>query len=357
MQRLVSNPILNLARIVKSISREKNYFIRASKTTQDEVGDLIDGFNQMLEQIQERDEALQRHGEKLSLRSAEVSAINNQLSIAIEKAEQASKAKSEFLAKMSHELRTPLNAIIGYSELLKEEMDGTQEHEHLEDLGRIHTAAKHLLTLINDILDISKIEAGKMDMLVEPFDVRDVVNEVLRTIHNLVEKNGNRLTVEFADNPGGMLSDPVKLRQILLNLIGNSGKFTQNGHIELCVDRYMEKGMARLLFQVKDTGIGITSEDQQKLFQVFTQADGSTTRKYGGSGLGLAISQRFACMMGGDITVESSPGNGSTFVLRLPAEIPIHAQKEPCLAANAVESVSSRRLYVKEEKLRGVRAR
>jgi signal transduction histidine kinase len=333
MQKLVSQPVLDLAQAVKSISQQKNYDIRASKTTQDEVGDLIDGFNEMLDQIQKRDEVLYRHSEKLALRSAEVSAMNDQLSIAIEKAEQASRTKSEFLAKMSHELRTPLNAIIGYSELLKEEMEETQGCEYLADLNRIHTAAKHLLALINDILDISKIEAGKMELRLEPFDVRHVINEVLSTMHNLVEKNGNQLIVEYANNPGTMFSDPVKLRQILLNLIGNSGKFTQNGRVELHIDRFMAQGAAWLSFRVIDTGIGISIEDQNKLFQAFTQADSSTTRKFGGSGLGLAISQRFVQMMGGEIAVKSNPGSGSTFALRLPAELSAGAWPESCQVA------------------------
>ncbi len=320
LQNLVSKPVLDLAQTVKSISRQRNYGIRAPKTAQDEVGDLIDGFNEMLGQIQERDETLHRHSKNLALRSAEVSAINAQLSIAIEKAEQGSKAKSEFLAKMSHEFRTPLNAIIGYSELLKEEMEDTQEQGYLVDLDRIHTAAKHLLTLINDILDISKIEAGKMELHPETFDVRQIINEVLSTMRDLVEKNGNQLIVEYIDEPGLMMSDPVKLRQILLNLIGNSGKFTQQGRVELKVGRFVDNGSNWLRFQVKDTGIGISPEDQKKLFQTFTQADGSTTRKYGGTGLGLAITQRFVHMMGGQITVESSPGQGSTFELWLPSE-------------------------------------
>jgi signal transduction histidine kinase len=314
LQALVSKPILDLAQIVRSIAKHKNYSIRAPKTSQDEVGDLIDGFNEMIEQIRVRDDALRQH-------SIEVSTINEQLSTAIVKAEQANKAKSEFLAKMSHEFRTPLNAIIGYSELIKEEMES--ETENIEDLDRIHTAAQHLLSLVNDILDISKIEAGKMELHIETFDIRKMIEDVLNTVRNQVEKNRNHLILECPDTPGAMTSDPVKFKQILLNLLGNSAKFTHSGKVMLEVSRNGGRGADWIQVRVKDTGIGISPEDQKKLFQIFSQADGSTTRKYGGTGLGLAITKRFATMLGGDILVESSLGKGSIFELRLPATIPM----------------------------------
>jgi two-component system, sensor histidine kinase len=322
MQTLVSKPILDLARTVKSISQQKNFNIRALKTVQDEVGDLIDGFNEMLQQIQERDEALRRHSESLVQRSFEVSAANQQLSIAIEKAEKANKTKSEFLAKMSHEFRTPLNAIIGYSELLREEFEDSQSQENLMDLDRILTSAKHLLALINDILDISKIEAGKMELRPETFDVRQLISEVLSTMRALVEKNGNSLFVNYVNTPSVMQNDPLKLRQILLNLISNAGKFTNNGRVDLCVEVIIHKDKHWMRFQVKDTGIGIAPEDHEKLFQAFAQVDCSFTRKYEGTGLGLAITQRFVHMMGGEITVDSTPGIGSTFTLLIPTELP-----------------------------------
>jgi signal transduction histidine kinase len=326
LQKLVSKPVLDLAETVKSISKNKNYSIRANKTAQDEVGDLIDGFNEMVEQIHKRDEALQRH-------SAELSVINARLSDAIIKAEQASSAKSEFLANMSHEFRTPLNAIIGYSELMKEEMEETDEREFLADLDRIHKAARHLLALINNILDLSKIEAGKMEIHPELLEVSQLIDEVLGTVRELVEKNGNQLTLNYENDPAKMVTDPIKLKQILFNLIGNSGKFTHNGQVTLHVCRLAKEHRNWLRIRVQDTGIGISNEDQKKLFQIFAQADGSTTRKYGGTGLGLAITQRFVHMMGGKITVESTLGCGSTFELELPAELPI--QSPDALLANS----------------------
>jgi two-component system, sensor histidine kinase and response regulator len=317
LQVLASQPVLDLAKIVKSISSQKNYNIRAPKTAQDEVGDLIEGFNEMLDKIQEREEELHRHSEKLALRSTEISAINAQLNLAIDKAERASKAKSEFLAKMSHELRTPLNAVIGYTELLKEEI---QESSYVSDLDKIHTAARHLLSLINDVLDISKIEAGKMEVHLESFNVRQLIEEVMSTMRESVAKNRNELIVRIMDDTGNMVSDPVKVRQILLNLIGNAGKFTHGGQVKLQTYRFINNGSPWLCFEVSDTGIGISSEDQKRLFQAFSQADSSTSRKYGGTGLGLAITQRLVQMLGGEIAVKSTPQMGSTFTFRLPAE-------------------------------------
>ncbi|MDM7997043.1 MAG: ATP-binding protein [Acidobacteriota bacterium] len=329
LQALVSKPVLDLAQTVKSISSEKNYGIRAVKTGSDEVGDLIDGFNAMLEQIQNRDEALRRHSQKLALRSAEVTAVNAQLNIAIQKAEQANRAKSDFLAKMSHEFRTPLNAIIGYCELIKEEATETEDAAYIADLDRIHTSARHLLALINDVLDISKIEAGKMEVFVERFDVGDILKEVYGTVCEQVEKNGNVLEFDYPEDLGSMMSDSMKLKQILLNLLGNSGKFTQNGHVSLNAGRIARNGVPWLQFQVKDTGIGIRHEDQKKLFQAFSQVDDSTSRKYGGTGLGLAITQRFVQMLGGTIHLESEPGRGSTFEICLPAEVSVTTQPNP----------------------------
>lgn len=232
---------------------------------------------------------------------------------------EANQHKSEFLANMSHELRTPLNAIIGYSEMLEEEAADLDQKTFIPDLQKINGAGKHLLSLINNILDLSKIEAGKMDLYLENFEIVPMVKEVIATVKPLIEKNANTLKLHYADDLGQMRSDVTKLRQMLFNLLSNASKFTERGTITLRVGRERVNGGEWISFSVSDTGIGMTAEQTSKLFQAFTQADTSTTRKYGGTGLGLAISRQFCHIMGGKITVSSTPGEGSTFTVRLPA--------------------------------------
>ena len=233
----------------------------------------------------------------------------------------ASNAKSQFLANVSHELRTPLNAILSYSQLLLEELEDLGQHDFVPDLKKIHAAGAHLLGLINDILDLSKIEAGKMDLYLETFDVRTVVGDVVALVRPLVERNANTLDVRWADGIGAMRADVTKLRQALFNLLSNATKFTEHGTVSLTVTREPIDGIDSVTFAVADSGIGMSPEQIGKLFQAFAQADSSTTRKYGGTGLGLAISRHFCRMMGGDIAVESEIGKGSTFTIRLPAEV------------------------------------
>ena len=251
-------------------------------------------------------------------------------------AETANRAKSQFLANMSHELRTPLNAIIGYSEMLQEEAEDLEPEDFIPDLQKIHKAGKHLLGLINDILDLSKIEAGRMEVYLESFDIAGITEDVVTTIHPLVEKNGNILNVQCANDIGSMQADLTKVRQSLFNLLSNACKFTKQGTITLTVSREgAREDMGTLselsksslntqdwiTFRVTDSGIGMTTEQMSKLFEAFTQADASTTRQYGGTGLGLAITKKLCQMMGGDVIVESEVGKGSTFTIQLPAKV------------------------------------
>ena len=236
-------------------------------------------------------------------------------------AEAANRAKSRFLANMSHELRTPLNAIIGYSEMLHEDAAQSGNPEFVDDLDRINAAGRHLLSLINDILDLSKIEAGKTEIDYQDFVAAKLVGEVVSAVSALARQNGNEIEVRCGRGVGTLRSDPTKVRQILLNLLANAAKFTRNGHILLAVDREYEDGMSYVRFKVSDTGIGIPADNHDRLFEAFTQADASTTRQYGGTGLGLAISSRYCKLMGGGISVESEPGKGSVFTVRLPAGI------------------------------------
>ncbi len=253
----------------------------------------------------------------------EVRRINADLARAHEEALSASQIKSQFLANMSHELRTPLNAIIGYSELLQVLAKRKGDDTFHADLGKINGAGKHLLTLINDILDLSKIEAGKMQLLYEPLELAGLIQETVETVEPLVAKNANTLTVDVADDLGTIETDVTRLRQCLLNLLSNACKFTREGTVSLSAFRQTDASGEWLVFRVGDTGIGMTPEQLGKLFEAFNQGDASTTRKFGGTGLGLTITRRIAVMMGGTITVESTAGKGSTFTLRIPTAPPM----------------------------------
>ncbi len=264
------------------------------------------------------------HAELLVLAMEDVTerrGAEEEVAKARESAETANKSKSLFLANMSHELRTPLNAIIGYSEMLQEEAHEQGLTGFEADLQKIHGAGQQLLALINDVLDLSKIEAGKMDLYLETFDVSAMLREVAGTIRPLVDKNANTLSVFCEGELGTVYADLTKLRQSLYNLLSNACKFTERGRIDLQAERQATLHGERLVLQVKDTGIGMTLEQVGRLFESFSQADRSTTRKYGGTGLGLAISRHFCQMMGGEISVTSELGQGTTFIIRLPVQV------------------------------------
>jgi signal transduction histidine kinase len=273
----------------------------------DELSDLASAFNGM---------AAHLYSARCELEDRQ-----RQMEVLMENAEGANRAKSKFLAHMSHELRTPMNAIIGYSELLSEEAEDAGNRAMIPDLNRIRGAGKHLLSLINDILDLSKIEAGKMDLDLEEFEIRGLVNEVISMMQPLAAKNFNRLETSIAPDVASMYADTMKVRQILTNLMSNACKFTTSGVIAVEVARELTEGPEMIVFRVRDSGIGMTPPQLAKVFDAFTQADGSTTRKYGGTGLGLTITRSFCHMMGGEVTLESELGVGTTFIARLPKRV------------------------------------
>jgi len=338
LQRLICQPIMHLADVANAISEKQDYSVRATKQTEDEIGFLIGCFNGMLARIQKHEATLRE--------------VNEQLANSEKRAMTATEAKSQFLANMSHELRTPLNAIIGYAEMVSEELKEAGQTRFVSDLEKIYAAARHLLALINDILDLSKVEAGKMTLCVETFDISLAIQEIVTTVRPLLTKTGNHLELVCPEDLGTMRTDKTKLRQILFNLLSNAAKFTERGSIKLEVRRcddcpLLSQGVggkgqpagrttgflpvpcppssvssaSLISFSVTDTGIGMSPAQLGGLFQAFNQADATTTRKYGGTGLGLAISKKFCHLLGGDLNAVSEPGKGSTFAFTLPAHL------------------------------------
>ncbi|HEX4585920.1 MAG TPA: response regulator [Burkholderiaceae bacterium] len=318
--RGITQPLLNLAAMTEQVSAQRNYSLRAPAGNRDEIGVLIDGFNTMLGEIQVRDAALQRHREDLE---QEVAARTSELTKAKEGAEAASKAKSQFLANMSHEIRTPMNGVLGMTELLL--------HTHLTDKQRrfvqtAHSSGEALLRVIDDILDFSKIEAGRMELESVDFDLRELVEDVSELAAQSAHRKGLELLCRIAPAvPVHAQGDPTRLRQVLVNLLSNAVKFTHSGEVLVQVERSEtappDPRCAQLTFSVTDTGTGIEPSVLPRLFQPFSQADSSTTRKYGGTGLGLAISRQLVEMMGGQLTAGSVPGRGSTFRFSVPLRL------------------------------------
>jgi len=321
--RAIARPLEATTLIARRVTEESNFDLQVPVTTSDEVGMLATSLNELIQRVAEYTEDL--HEAKVA-------------------AEAANRSKSAFLANMSHELRTPLNAIINYSEMLQEDAQDSGSEDFLPDLEKIQTAGKHLLDMISDILDISKIEAGHVTLYLENFDVATMIEEVMTTAQTLVEKKGNALALKTKGELGTMYADQPKVRQILLNLLSNAAKFTEKGVITIGVERIQNQktkptkriknndfssgsnsSSQVLIFRVSDTGIGMTDEQLEQIFKPFTQADASTTRKYGGTGLGLTISQRLCQILGGEISVESEDGKGSTFTVSLPERVVMQA--------------------------------
>jgi signal transduction histidine kinase len=342
------HPIAELSAVASRV-RDGDLDATVDIERDDEIGLLAGTLGEMIGQLRANIEALDT---KVAERTRELEDKNRELHLSLERLEvaqaelvesehravEASRAKSVFLANMSHELRTPLNAIIGYSEMIREEAEDNGWESLEEDVDRINAAARHLLAVINEILDLSGIEAGRIELEVETFDPSATVRDAVAASTAAAEANGNTLVIELGDDLGTMRSDPVRVRQILLNLLSNACKFTSDGTVSLTAARSTSEGADWLVLTIADTGIGMSPDTVDKLFEPFVQADPSTTREYGGTGLGLAISRRFSRMLGGDITVQSEPGKGSVFTVELPLVVSQEKSTEVARGATAAAS-------------------